>query len=302
MLRDAQRDYAQWMAAQPIGGVAIWAHTGRGLLLSAAQRADVLEDWRRAVGEGVLVIAGCGVAAEGGPLPTAPAARTEAVIERTRDMALQAASGGADAILVHPPGALAGLPDHPARVVAMHEAVGELGLPLIAFLLYARASGLEYDHELVRALLRLPSVVGIKVATLDSVMRFQDVAAAMRRDHPDRLLITGEDRFLGYSLQLGAHAALVGMGAACTGVQAELVRAACTDDAERFLTLARACDQFGAATFVAPMEGYVRRMLWALHAGGVMPEEACHDPFGPPLDADDRARVIKAVRAMQSVA
>ena len=43
----AQRGYAQWMAGQPVAGVAVWAHTGRGPHLSAEQRRVVLEtyDW-----------------------------------------------------------------------------------------------------------------------------------------------------------------------------------------------------------------------------------------------------------------
>ena len=56
------------------------------------------------------------------------------------------------------------------------------------------------------AILDLPAVVGIKVATLDSVMTFQHVAEIVRR-HPGKLLITGEDRFLGYSIMMGADAA-----------------------------------------------------------------------------------------------
>ena len=35
----AQERYARWMARQPVGGVAVWAHTGRGLRLSESQRA-----------------------------------------------------------------------------------------------------------------------------------------------------------------------------------------------------------------------------------------------------------------------
>jgi 4-hydroxy-tetrahydrodipicolinate synthase len=55
-------------------------------------------------------------------------------------------------------------------------------------------------------------------------MTFQRLAAILRA-HPDKLLITGEDRFLGYSIMLGAKAALVGMGAALPDLQAGLLRA-----------------------------------------------------------------------------
>ncbi len=36
-------------------------------------------------------------------------------------------------------------------------------------------------------------------------------------------MITGEDRFLGYSLMCGTRATLIGMGAACTALPAALL-------------------------------------------------------------------------------
>ena len=119
------------------------------------------------------------------------------------EMAAEAKAGGANALLAFPRA------DDP---VAYHEALGR-ELPVIAFYLYEAAGGVAYDNQTLHAILALPNVIGIKVATLDSVVTFQRIAGLMR-DHPDKLLITGEDRFLGYSLTMGARAALIGMGAA----------------------------------------------------------------------------------------
>jgi 4-hydroxy-tetrahydrodipicolinate synthase len=44
------------------------------------------------------------------------------------------------------------------------------------------------------------------------------------------------------------------------------------------------------------MEGYIRRMLWALAADGVIPDDACDDPWGPQLPAAEREAVRGAVR------
>jgi 4-hydroxy-tetrahydrodipicolinate synthase len=290
------------MAGQPVSGVAVWAHTGRGLHLDEGTRRAVLSTWRTALPSPALIIAGCGVPREGSALPGDPRGRTDEVIRRTMSMANAARDGGADALLVHPPGDLAGLPDTAARVIALHDALAEAELPLIAFVLYERASGLEYDDALLDALLSLPHVAGVKLATLDSVMRFQTVASRVGTHHPGRVLITGEDRFLGYSLMIGARCALIGMGAARTGMQHALIRAAVTNDASALVRLTRACDVFAAATFTEPMEGYIRRMLWALAEDGVIPDDACHDPVGPSLDRDDRARVVSAMRALDGAA
>lgn len=262
LAEDAQRAYARWMATQPVAGVAVWAHTGRGPHLSGAQRRGVLATWRAALPDRVIV-------AGADSLATARDAR----------------AGGADLLLAFP------RRDDP---VGYHAALGA-ELPVIAFYLYDAAGGVGYDDATLDALLALPQVVGIKVATLDSVVTFQRVAAAARA-HPEKLLVTGEDRFLGYSLLLGARAALIGLGAALTELPAQLLAAGARRDWVPFVSLTARCDALGATLFAAPVEGYVRRLLWALAADGVLAPDACDDPWGPDLPPDERAAVAAAVR------
>jgi 4-hydroxy-tetrahydrodipicolinate synthase len=257
----AQRDYARWMAAHPVAGVAVWAHTGRGPHLSAEQRHEVLETWREALTDRVIV-AGA----------------------RDITMAIEARRGRADALLAFP---------QRNDPVAYHRRLGR-ELPAIAFHLYDAAGGVAYDDATLHAILELPEVVGIKVATLDSVMTFQRIAALMR-SHPDKVLITGEDRFYGYSVMAGATAALLGMGAALPDAQAELLHAFRDRQWERFVALSALCDRLAQATFVEPMEGYIRRMLWAAAAEGAIPREACDDPWGPVLPEREREIVEQVV-------
>jgi 4-hydroxy-tetrahydrodipicolinate synthase len=258
----AQRAYATWMARQPIAGVAVWAHTGRGPHLPREQRRIVLEEWRAALPERVIVAGANG--------PT---------------MARDAKRGGADTLLAFPT---------PENAVVYHDELSQ-ELPVIAFYLYEAAGGVSYDDDTLHGILSLPGVIGIKVATLDSVVTFQRIAAVMR-DHQDKLLITGEDRFLGYSLMMGARAALIGMGAALTDIQANLLDAKSQGDDRAFLRLSGLMDAFGAVTFRDPMEGYIRRILWALAADGVIPEDSCDDPWGPVLPESERETVRRAVR------
>ncbi len=259
---DALAGYARWMAQWPVAGVAVGVHTGRGRHLAAEDRRRVLAAWRRALPDRV-VVAG---------------AWDEASAREARD-------AGADAILAFP------RRDDP---VAWHERLAR-ELPVMLFYLYEAAGGVAWPMSTLRELLALPGVLGIKVATLDSVMTFQEIAAVVR-EAPGKLLVTGEDRFLGYSLMLGAQAALVGMGAALTDIQAALLRARRDGDWPRFVRLSALCDDFARATFRPPMEGYVRRMLWAAAADGALPPEACDDPWGPPLPEQERQSVEQAVR------
>jgi 4-hydroxy-tetrahydrodipicolinate synthase len=262
----AQHAYAGWMAAQPVAGVAVWSHTGRGPHLSPDQRREVLDAWREALPDR-LVIAGA----------------------RDVTMAIEARRGRADALLAFP---------ERADPVSHHARLSR-ELPVLAFWLYEAAGGVAYDDATLHAILDLPGVVGIKVATLDSVMTFQRLAGLLRA-HPDKLLVTGEDRFLGYSIMLGARAALVGMGAALPDLQVGLLRAHAARDWEAFHTRSALCDRLAEVTFIQPMEGYVRRMLWAAAADGALPPEACDDPWGPPLPPEERAAVERAVRDARS--
>src|SRR3954469_12220684 len=59
----AQERYVERMAGERVRGVALWAHTGRGLLLDADQRRDVLRAWRR--GFRRPIVAGVGARATG---------------------------------------------------------------------------------------------------------------------------------------------------------------------------------------------------------------------------------------------
>src|SRR5256886_3371450 len=73
---------------------------------------------------------------------------------------------------------------------------------------------------------------------------------------------------------MGARAALTGGGAALTALQVPLMESFRSGDFGKFVRLSGVCDRFASATFDPPVEGYVRRMLWALAADGVIPEDA----------------------------
>ena len=282
----AHEAYVAFMSSQPIAGAAVWAHTGRGLLLDDETARVVMQQWRVALPAQPLI---AGVGARSGDSNPRHA---------TLAMALAAAEYGADALLVYPP---AWLQDHEQRdslVVKHHQQLAELGLPLVLFYLYEAAGGVCYTNSVLDELLVLPNVIGIKMATLDSVMTYQDVARHIQAQHPDKLLITGEDRFLGYSLRRGAQAALIGMAAVCTDLQAELMAAHFSGNAERFLELSDLVDQLAEVLFIQPMEGYIGRVLFALAKLGVIPVEAANDPWGPALTRPELENITNVLNAL----
>ncbi|MNW43031.1 dihydrodipicolinate synthase family protein [Paenibacillus timonensis] len=272
----AQEAYARYLASQSIAGAAVWAHTGRGLHMDRSERISVLETWRAALGESKLLVAGVGAIPD---FRLLGAAKIDRWKQDSLSMAADAVQGGADALLVFPPVILHELPETERNqaIVDYHQALGQLGKPLILFYLYAEAGGIAYSTEVLRALLSLEMSVGIKMATLDSVMTLQDVSTLMSEEFPEQLLITGEDRMFGYSLMRGARGALVGLGAAFPNIQHDLMQAYADGDYARFMALSARVDGYAESTFIRPMDQYILRMLGCLALSGVIPEEAAND-------------------------
>jgi len=281
---DAQRRYCRWMAGEGVPGVAVWTHTGRGLHLSPDQRERVFLSWREAIGEDGLIIAGVGSPHEAG----GDFARQ---VDGATDVARHAMSLGADCLLCFPPTTARGRADEADLVVEYHQRLSTLGTPLLLFYLYEEAGGVAYSPDVLRRVLAIPGVAGVKVATLDSVMTFQTIAGACR-DFPRSVLLSGEDRFLGYSLMMGARACLIGLAAARTALSADLTSAWFGGDRPAFFDASARVDRFAEAVFCEPMQGYILRLLRVLAADGVIPADAAHDPWAPP-DVD--AATTKAV-------
>ncbi|MEW1842915.1 dihydrodipicolinate synthase family protein [Nonomuraea angiospora] len=252
--------YLVGLVADGATGLAVLAHTGRGPYLAPDVRAAVIE---RAVAVGVPVLAGVGGGAED------PA-----------EQARVAAELGADGVLVFPPD---------GDRVALHEEVWRAArLPMIAFDLYTRPC----PAGTLRELLAHPGVAGLKTALLSDAMGCQRAIALARE--ADRLAITGEDRMFGPSLLWGAEAALVGIAAASVGVTAAVLEAFAGKDLRAFEEASGRLDRLAQVTFTEPMEGYVQRMLWLAAAEGRVPGTHAHDPYGPPLQEEERAVVVAA--------
>ena len=263
----AQRGYARWMAAQPVAGVAVWAHTGRGPHLSADQRREVLDVWREALPDR-LVVAGA----------------------RDVTMAIEARRGRADALLAFPER------DDP---VGYHRRLSR-ELPVIAFWLYEAAGGVAYDDATLHAILDLPDVSRHQGG---DARLGHDLPAARRR--PARASRQAARHRRGPLPRLLDHARRAG-GARRNGRRAArppgrpAARAMPSATGPASTRSPSCCDRLAEVTFIPPMEGYVRRMLWAAAADGALPAEACDDPWGPPLPPEERAAVERVVRDARS--
>lgn len=273
---DAVRLYARTLAKSGVEALAVAVHTGRGPHLPDAMRAELVTAFTEA--SGLPVVAGVG-----GPEIDAVLRNAEPVV-----------AAGASALLCFPP------PRMPAEgVLDLHERLAAgTGLPVIAFALYERASGNQYDASLAAALVQVPGVAGLKLALLDDAIGCQDLIEACQRVNPDTLLLTGEDRMLGPSLMWGARGMLIGIAAALPSWSVAVNDAWRTGRYDEFVRASARLDRLAALVFREPMEGYVQRMAWIAAWEGALDPACAYDPYGPPAAPGERDELLRELDRM----
>ncbi|WP_435005815.1 dihydrodipicolinate synthase family protein [Tundrisphaera lichenicola] len=259
------------MSIRAVGGVSVAGPVGRGVPLATPERAEILQSWRAGLGSSGWLIVPVGVP------PTTR--RPDDVIKTVRMEANEAASLGADVLLAIPPGSFRGRPDRDRLILDYHAAVAEPGRPILASYRREVAGGVSYGPELIAQLMARPEVLGIEVSTLDGIATFQQLAALIHEQSPGKLVLSGEERFLGYSLMSGADAALVGMGAAYPAEVIELIESHFAGKSERFLKASAILDSLSRDIYRAPLERSTFRLLRAMVESGILPAEAaCEHP------------------------
>ncbi len=293
--QEAQESYVRYMAGKNVAGVAVWAHTGRGLFLNHDQRESVMKSWRKGIGPDRIVVAGVG-AQEKEALSFEE--KNKKYIADSLEMAEHAIKLGADAFLIYPPVIYAGRADCDDLILQYHRKIAELKHPMILFYLSGSLGGVSYSMDVLAKLMQIDEAIGVKSATMDSVITYQGISRMLYERFPDLVLISGEDRFVGYTVMRGATAALLGMSSACPELEIDLFNAYFKKDALKFLEQSDHVDAFAEAAYALPLEGYVLRMLWALNILNVIPEGACCDSDGPTIPAAQKEDLRKAMQRL----
>ena len=212
------------------------------------------------------------VAGLGGPF-------TRQAVEQARDFK----AAGAEAFLVFPISAYLSAPLNPEVPIRYHQAIAEVGLPLILFQLQPALGGVNYDPETLRALASIDGVVGIKEASFDA-RRFLDLVRVLEDLPRPITLLTGNDNFIFESFVLGAQGALIGFGAIMTREQVQMIdawRAGRIDEAKE---LGRRVQRLADVVFAPPVGDYRARMKEALAMLGVIDTAYVREPLLPISD------------------
>jgi 4-hydroxy-tetrahydrodipicolinate synthase len=268
----ALRSYIAWVVQQGPVALAINVDTGEGPHLTHDEKVRILQLVRDVTD--VPIVAGLA-----GP-------STDAAVRQARDFK----AAGADALLVFPIPAYLSQPLDPRIPVAYHEAIADVGLPLILFQLQPALAGVNYEADVLAALASVDGVVAIKEASFDA-RRFVDTARLLETLPRRITLLTGNDNFILESFLLGATGALIGFGAVMTREQVDMIRAWQEGRTEEAMALGRRVQRLADVVFGAPVGDYRVRLKECLRILGVL--EAAH-VRRPLLPIDDQERAMLA--------
>jgi 4-hydroxy-tetrahydrodipicolinate synthase len=252
---DGLRSYIAWVAEQQPVALAINVDTGEGPHLTHDEKVRVLE-----IVDDVTdlpIVAGLA-----GP-------STDAAVRQAREFA----QAGADAFLVFPIPAYLSEPLDVRVPVQYHEAIAEVGLPLILFQLQPALAGLNFEPETLRAMASVEGVVAMKEASFDA-RRFVDTVRLLEGLPRPITMLTGNDNFILESFMLGATGALIGFGAVMTREQVEMIDAWTAGRIDDARALGRRIQRLADVVFARPVGDYRVRLKECLVALGVL--EAAH--------------------------
>jgi 4-hydroxy-tetrahydrodipicolinate synthase len=198
------QSYYGWIAAQRPTAIAINMDASEGSSLTREEQLEVLRATLEAVDGACPVLSGVMASF------TADAVRWGNELKRA----------GAQGLVVFPPlPVFLGNPLPAEMVVRYHTAVGEVGLPFVAFQL-PKGEGPDLSADVMRELVKWPNFIGVKEASCDAVRTIESIDTAARL--PRKLgILTGSDQFILEAMLMGCDGALIGFAGTAT---AELIR------------------------------------------------------------------------------
>ncbi|MFL5725003.1 MAG: dihydrodipicolinate synthase family protein [Chloroflexota bacterium] len=256
------RSYIAWVAGQGPVALAINVDTGEGPHLTHDEKVRIIQVVRDVTD--LPIVAGLG-----GP-------STDAAVRQATDFK----AAGADAFLVFPIPAYLSEPLDVRVPVQYHEAIAQVGLPLILFQLQPALAGLNFEPDTLRAMASVEGVVAIKEASFDA-RRFVDTAQLLEGLPRKITLLTGNDNFILESFMLGATGALIGFGAVMTREQVDMIAAWNDGRIDEARALGRRVQRLADVVFARPVGDYRVRLKECLRILGVLENAHVRKPLLP---------------------
>lgn len=182
-----------------VTGLVSCARIGEGPVLSIEEKRRVYEVSGKAVHDAGKV-----------HIAAIAAQSTDEAVNLTRDLEKLPVDG----VMIFPPLLFAwGKVDPDLKVRFFEDLARETKLPIVLFQVPVKSY--YYDPQTICRIARLENVVAFKEASFD-INLFTETVQALKRDKAAMRVLTGNDRFVAESYQLGANGALIGVANVAT--------------------------------------------------------------------------------------
>ncbi len=258
-------------------GLLLNGHAGENALLDRAEQRRVIEIGRR-LGRDCLIVAG--VNAESSGLAAA--------------IARDAAEAGADAIMVFAPFSWA-LGADADVILRHHQSIAEATpLPMFLFQGSVRAGQLAFRPDVLRRLLGIDSVIGIKEGSWET-SAYDEVRRITRAVRPDVAVMASGDEHLLPCFVLGSEGSLVSLAAVIPELIVALAEAVKGRDLDAARALHDRIYPLAKAVYgTAPGSLATARLKACLKLLGRLDRATCRAPVGD-LPAEEYRRLAGAL-------
>ncbi len=173
-----------------------------------------------------------------------------------------------DAAMIFPPLLLAwGKVDNELKYRFFEDVTRETNLPLVLFQIPVKSYW--YDPETICRIAALENVVALKEASFD-INLFSETMRQLERIHSTMQVLTGNDRFVAESYELGSSGALIGVSNVATEKWAAMDLAAQGGDMRRAMALQKELEAIKELVFGEPIVEAVARIKIVLNHEGLI--------------------------------
>lgn len=269
--------HAAVLATEGMAGLLVNGHAGENFALERPELAQVVRTARAAASSRQKVVAG--IHCERSDI----AAR----------MAEEAASAGADAVMVFPSFSWA-LGADDAAIVTHHRMIADAaGVPMMLFQSSVGAGKTAFKPEVLARLLEIESVVGIKEGSWETAA-YDATRRLARRLRPEVAVMASGDEHLFSCFALGSDGSLVSLAAVVPEMIVALDRAVARGDLGAGRALHERLYLLGRAVYGAPGHLATLRLKTCLHLLGRLASTRCR----PPVDTLPEPEVTRLRAAL----
>jgi len=281
--RESLARLTQHFAALPgVAGLVSCARIGESPVLSIQEKREVYEV--------------CGkIARDAGKVHIATIApqSTDEAVALMNDLENLAVDG----VMIFPPLLFSwGKVDNHLKVRFFEDLARETKLPVVLFQIPVKSY--YYDADTICRIARLENIVAFKEASFDLEL-FTNTARQLQRDNSPMRILTGNDRFVAESYQLGARGALIGVANIATEKWAAMDlagRAAKFDEAFR---IQKELESVKELVFSEPIVEAVARIKVVLHYEGLIKTATVRRPqLG--ISEAEKQQLLESYRALKN--